>query len=99
MTAFNVVRFKVKAGMEEQFLDAHRQFQPHFSGFRKGYVIQTGDHAYCFIGEWDSAAHSLAAEKEMVTLLDQFRDTLEDQGPGVGITDPVVGDVLISYRD
>lgn len=98
MTAFNVVRFKVKPGMEEKFLAEHRTFQPRFPGFRRGYVIHTGERGYCFIGEWEHAADSLLAEEEMVGLLDRFRDTLEDQGPGLGISDPVVGDALIEYQ-
>jgi len=34
MTAFNVVRFKVKPGMEEAFLDAHRNIAESWLGMR-----------------------------------------------------------------
>lgn len=97
MAAFNVVRYRVKAGKEERFLQLHREFRFELDGFRKGSLIKTGDRRYCFIGEWDSAAKSLAAESTMVGWLNQFRDTLEDLGNGLGVTDPVVGDSLIDY--
>jgi hypothetical protein len=31
----------------------------------------------------------------MIALLDSFRDTLEDQGAGIGVTDPVSGPVVM----
>ncbi len=96
MTAFNVVRYKVKAGMEEKFLQDHRDFQFNMPGFRRGHIIKTGDQRYCFVGEWDSAADSINAEQPMVAMLNQFRDTLEEQ-PGVGLTDFVVGEALVEY--
>ena len=33
MTAFNVGRFRVRPGMEEAFVDAHRTLRPAFKGF------------------------------------------------------------------
>jgi hypothetical protein len=31
----------------------------------------------------------------MIALLDSFRDTLEDLGSGLGVTDPVSGEVVL----
>jgi hypothetical protein len=31
----------------------------------------------------------------MIGMLDQFRDMLEDQGPRIGVTDPVSGSVVL----
>jgi hypothetical protein len=31
----------------------------------------------------------------MIAMLDTFRDTLEDQGGGLGVTDPVSGEVVL----
>lgn len=95
MTAFNVVRFRVKAGGEEKFLDEHRKASANFPGFRQGSMINTGDRRYCFIGEWDSLANVRQAEASMVILLDRFRDTLEDFGGGLGVTDAVSGEVVL----
>ena len=43
MTAFNVVRFKVKPWSEQQFVDAHRKERPAFKGFLGGNLIKTGE--------------------------------------------------------
>lgn len=95
MTAFNVVRFHVKPGGEEKFLDEHRKARANFPGFRHGSMIKTGERRYCFIGEWDSLASVRQAEGSMVKLLDRFRDTLEDFGGELGVTDPVSGEVVV----
>jgi hypothetical protein len=42
MTAFNVVRFRVKPGREQEFLDAHRSVQTDWGGLRKVNMIKTG---------------------------------------------------------
>lgn len=98
MSAYNVVRFKVKPGREQEFINAHLHIKPSFHGFRHGTLISTGDRGYCFIGEWDKASDSQAAEKDLVAILDQFRDTLEDLGGDLGVTDPVSGETVADIR-
>jgi len=95
MTAYNVVRFRTKSGKESAFIEAHRKaaFKP--KGFRKASLVQTGNRTFCFIGEWDDMANIAAARPEMIALLDSFRDTLEDLGGGLGVTDPVSGDSVV----
>ena len=95
MTAFNVVRFRVKPGREPDFLAAHRKAHPEFTGFKRFVLIKTGDRTYCAIGEWDSFQSIVAARPRMIAMLDTFRDTLEDQGAGIGVTDPVSGEVVV----
>jgi len=34
----------------------------------------------------------------MVALLDSFRDTLEDLGGGLGLTDPVSGETVLELK-
>ena len=85
MTAFNVVRFRVKPGREEDFLDAHRRRKLEWPGMRKVTIIKTGDRSYCLMGEWDSMASMAAARPHMIATLDTFRDTLEDMGGGLGV--------------
>jgi hypothetical protein len=58
-------------------------------------MIQTGDRTYCFIGEWEDMAPMAAARPNMIALLNSFRDTLEDLGGGLGVTDPVSGPVVV----
>ena len=98
MTAFNVVRFRVRQGREKEFLDAHRDFKRDFRGFRKGAVIKTGERRYCFVGEWDDMASIVASRDQMIGLLDSFRGTLEELGGDLGVTDPVSGDVVLDVK-
>lgn len=94
MSAFNVVRFKVKVGREQEFIDAHRNAKVNFPGFRRGVLISAGDRCYCFIGEWDKAEDTLKSESAMITILNTFRDTLEDLGGDLGVTDPISGEAV-----
>ncbi len=96
MTAYNVVRFKVKAAREKEFVDLNRQMGgTPMKGFRKAALIKTGDRAYCLIGEWDSFDAIVAARPQMVASLDGMRDLLEDLGGGLGVTDPVSGEAVL----
>jgi antibiotic biosynthesis monooxygenase (ABM) superfamily enzyme len=98
MTAYNVVRFRVKPGQDAKFLDAHRQLARDFPGLRGGGLIKTGDRAYCLVGEWDDMASIAAARPAMIANLNRFRDTLEDLGNGLGVTDPVSGEVIMGLK-
>ena len=52
MTAFNVVRFRVKPGRDQEFLDAHNSIGGNWPGIRHVNIIKTGDRTYCIIAEW-----------------------------------------------
>jgi len=95
MTAFNVVRFRVKPGQQDHFIAAHRAVRHKFKGFRGGALVRTGEQTFCIIGEWTNFKSLAAARPEMIGLLDTFRDDLEDLGNGLGVTDPVSGDVVL----
>ncbi len=93
MTAYNVVRFKVKPGQEQAFIDAHKN-APAIEGMLDGALIKTGDRTYCIIGKWDNSDKLAAARPKMSAMLDGFRGMLEDLGGGLGVTDPVSGTVV-----
>ena len=95
MTAFNVVRFRIKPGREAEFIQAHDKARVDFDGFKRFVMIKTGERSYCVLGEWDSFQALTAARPQMIALLDTFRDTLEDLGSGLGVTDPVSGEVVL----
>jgi hypothetical protein len=95
MSAFNVVRFRIKPGREQEFVDAHRNARLAASGFIRGSLFKTGERAYCFIGEWDRMGSIAEARPDMIAILDSFRDTLEDLGGGLGLTDPVSGESVL----
>jgi hypothetical protein len=98
MTAYNVVRFRVKSGREKEFEDANRNAKLEGAGFRKGALIKTGDRTYCLVAEWDSQDNIIAARPKMIGLLDTQRAMLEDLGGSLGVTDPVSGPVVVEIK-
>jgi hypothetical protein len=98
MTAFNAVRFKVKPGREQDFLDAHRGVGADWPGLRHAHIIETGGGGYCILAEWEDMDAMAGARPQMIATLDSFRDTLEELGPGGGVTDPVSGPVVLSMK-
>lgn len=98
MTAFNAVRFKVKPGREQDFLDAHRGVGADWPGLRRASIVETGGGGYCIIAEWDDPESLAAARPQMIATLDSFRDTLEELGDGRGVTDPVSGPVVLAMK-
>lgn len=98
MTAYNVVRYRVKPGREQEFVDKHREMShQQLKGFQGGALVKTGERTYCLIGEWDTFESIVAARPQMIGILDTFRDMLEDLGGGLGVTDPVSGDAVVEF--
>jgi hypothetical protein len=99
MTAYNVVRMRVKSGREKDFLDRNRALdRKSLDGSRKFVIIKTADRSYCVIGEWEGMDAIVAARPKMTKMLDTFRDLLEDQGGDLGVTDPVSGEVVVELK-
>ena len=98
MTAFNAVRFTVKPGRDEDFIEAHRNAGRDWPGLRRVNLCKTGEHDYCIIGEWDDMDSLAAARPNMIATLDTFRDMLVDLGGETGVTDPVSGPVVLEIK-
>ncbi len=98
MTAFNTVRFKVKPGRDQEFLDAHKNVHDEWPGLRHINMIKTGERRYCLIAEWDDMDSIANARPNMIKTLNSFRDTLEDLGGGIGVTDPAAGPVVLALK-
>jgi hypothetical protein len=98
MTAFNVVRFRIKPGREQDFLDAHKKAHVEWPGLTKVNLIKTGERNYCIIAEWSDMSDLVAARPDMIAVLESFRDTLEDLGGNLGVTDPVSGPVVLALK-
>jgi hypothetical protein len=99
MTAYNVVRMRVKSGREKDFLDRNRALdRKSLDGSRKFVIIKTGERSYCVIGEWEGMDAIVAARPKMTKMLDTFRDLLEDQGGDLGVTDPVSGEAVVELK-
>ena len=92
MSAFNVVRMRVKPGRDEDYLDAHRAIGETWPGMKAVNIIRTGEREYCVIGEWDDMAALAQGRPRMIESLDGVREMLEDLGDGRGVTDPISGE-------
>ncbi|MER8499580.1 MULTISPECIES: DUF718 domain-containing protein [unclassified Mesorhizobium] len=92
MTAFNSVRFRVKPGSEDEFVELFSSAPRNFEGLRKMALIKSGDGAFFSIGEWDTFQHMVDARPTMLGNLDRFRHTLQ-QLEG-GYTDAVSGETV-----
>jgi hypothetical protein len=95
MSAYNVVRFRVKPGMEDKFIESQKQSMAKPPGGALDLaMIKTGERSYCLIGKWKSFDDIVAARPQMIGYLDEIRPLLEDLGNGLGVTDPVSGPTI-----
>ncbi len=95
MTAYNVVRFRVKPGREKEFIDLQSTLpRDDMKGMHKLAMIKTGERTYCLIGEWSAMDDIVKARPQMIASLDKMRGLLEDLGGGLGVTDPVSGETV-----
>ena len=98
MSAFNAVRFRVKAGHDQEFLDAHKKIATNWPGLKHVNIIKAADGTYCIIGEWADVDSLAKARPNMIATLDSFRHTLEDMGHGLGVTDRISGPVVLELK-
>ena len=98
MTAINVVRFRVKPGMDQTFLDAHRNGKAAWPGLSRGFIAKTGERSYVLVGEWPDMNAITDNRGRMLSTLDTFRHTLEDLGQGLGVTDAVSGETVLTLK-
>lgn len=103
MTAYNIVRMRVKPDHEDRFIAHHDALLDssasafRAAGLRRFSLIKTGERAYCVLGEWETFDNIVKARPLMIQSLDGLRDMLEDLGGGLGITDPVSGETAAEY--
>ena len=85
-------------GVQAGMLNAHRNVQADWPGLKKVNMIKSGDRSYCIIGEWADMTDLVAARPKMIATPDSFRDTLEDLGGDLGVTDPASGPVVLELK-
>ena len=68
------------------------------AGLKHANIIKTGERTFCIIAEWTDMDSLGKARSNMIATLDSFRDTLEDLGGGLGVTDPVSGPVVLTLK-
>ena len=61
-------------------------------------IIKTGDRSYCLIAEWQDMDACIKARPNLIAMLNSFRDTLEDLGGGLGVTDPAAGPIVLTLK-
>jgi hypothetical protein len=67
-------------------------------GLKHANIIKTGERSFCIIAEWKDVESLANARPDMIATLNALRDTLEDLGSGLGVTDPVSGPVMLSLK-
>ena len=89
----NVVRFRVKAGQQEEF---ERIFKAadKWDGMVLHVLAKTGEQSYVAYGLWESEENMQNAMPQMISLLDSSRHLMEELSPELGVTDPVSGTVV-----
>ena len=80
--AVNAVRFRVKPGREQEFLDAHKKVERNWAGLQHVNIIKTGDRTYCIIAEWtdmDALAAALDGGPTAGATLNLLQEALQDR--------------------
>ena len=89
----NVVRFRVKAGKQEEFESIFSKAEA-WDGQLLHILAKTGDRSYVGYGLWESEDKMIDARPQMIGLLDSARHLLEELSSELGVTDPVAGTVV-----
>jgi hypothetical protein len=98
MTAYNIVRMRVKPDQVDAFLAHYRERPMDLDGLKGLTIVRTGERDFCLIGEWKDMAAIAEARPKMIANLDEHRGKLDDLGGGLGVTDPVSGEAVVERR-
>ena len=93
----NVVRFVVKEGSENDFLEVFKTFSKE-EGEIYSFLDQTGDREYVAVGTWESEDALVNARPSLIGNLDKMRDFLEEISPDLGVTDPRSGNIIMEWN-
>ena len=98
MSAYsNIVRFIVKEGCEENFLEVFKTFSNE-EGEIYSMLVHTNDREYIAVGKWESEDSLVNARPAMISNLDKMREFLEEISPELGVTDPRSGKILLEWN-
>ena len=98
MHAFSIVRFRVKPGRKEEFIEAHQKAASGWPGLVHANLVQVGERGFCLVAEWQSEAALQKAGPKMIQTLDTFRDCLEVLSPKLGVTAPMSGPAVLKMK-
>ena len=100
MTAYNIVRVRVKKDRQAEFEETWRRQKGNdapMKGLRREAVIRPSPGNYCLIGEWESYDDMADSRSALMASLAELRPLLEDLGGGLGVTYAVSGDAIIEF--
>ena len=89
----NIVRFIVKDGCEDEFLEVFNNFTKQ-QGEIYSILVHTSEREYVAVGTWESENALVAARPAMIGNLDKMRDLLEEISPDLGVTEPRSGEIV-----
>jgi len=64
----------------------------------RGFIAKVGERSYVLVGEWPDMKAIADGRARMIGTLDTFRHTLEDLGQGLGVTDAVSGETVLTLK-
>ena len=96
MTNFaSSVRFQVKTGQEDAFVDAVMKFDAsQHPGCVSHQVINAGNGRFQSNVVWENEDAIAAARPNLIKFLDTMRPMLAEISPELGVTDPISGHIV-----
>ena len=89
------VRFQVKTGQENAFLEAVMKFDAsQHPGCISHQVIDAGNGRFQSNVIWENEDAIAAARPNLIKFLDTMRPTLAEISPELGVTDPISGTIV-----
>jgi len=96
MTAYGIVRTRVKAGREQELFDLIRQ-TPKNKGLRRNVFVGLGGNRYCGLLDWESYQDLVKGRVEGRKVMDAIRHLLVDMGGELGVTYAVSGKAIYEF--
>ena len=89
------VRFQVKTGQENAFLEAVKKFDAsQHPSCISHQVIDAGNGRFQSNVVWENEDAIAAARPNLIKFLDTLRPTLAEISPELGVTDPISGTIV-----
>tara|TARA_B100000686_G_C16670329_1_gene906081 strand:- start:683 stop:979 length:297 start_codon:yes stop_codon:yes gene_type:complete len=89
------VRFQVKDGQEEVFIEAVNKFDvSQYPGCLSHQVVNAGNGRFQSYVVWENEDAIAAVRPNLIKFLDTMRPMLAEISPELGVTDPISGPIL-----
>jgi len=89
------VRFQVKTGQEDAFLEAVKKFDvSQYAGCVSHQIINAGNGRFQSNVVWENENSIATARPELIKFLDSMRPALAEISPELGVTDPISGPII-----